>query len=505
MTIVEQLNELRSYGGTRHCQGLSDQAIERFAHQHPKLVEAVERAVGVHRCLRDEFPDILAMNEEPMCRAVQNGLVNFYPGDALNPYVALAASGPWVVTSKGAVLHDSGGYGMLGFGHAPKEIIDSMSQSHVMANVMTPSFSQRRMIDALQRELGHSRDDQPFQQFLCLNSGSESVSVAARLSDINAKEQTDPNGKHAGKPIYQMSLKGGFHGRTDRPAQYSDSSISNYNKHLASFRDRDSLLTVEANNIEHLHEVFAKAHEDGLFIESFFMEPVMGEGNPGQAISVEFYQAARQLTQEHGCLLLVDSIQAGLRAQGCLSVVDYPGFQNVEPPDMETFSKALNGGQYPLSVLAMTEHTAKLYRKGVYGNTMTANPRAMDIAVTVLSLIDESVRQNIRERGEEFLVKFNALKNRLDGQITKVQGTGLLLSCEVSHDFKAYGSDSLEEFMRLHGIGVIHGGENSLRFTPPFDITSEEIDLIVEAVEDAVLHGPKRAEQDQQQDLAKTG
>ena len=50
----------------------------------------------------------------------REGIVNFYPEDAVNPYVALAARGPWIVTSKGAVLHDSGGYGMLGLGHAPE-------------------------------------------------------------------------------------------------------------------------------------------------------------------------------------------------------------------------------------------------------------------------------------------------------------------------------------------------------------------------------------------------
>ena len=47
--------------------------------------------------------------------------------------------------------------------------------------------------------------------------------------------------------------------------------------------------------------------------------------------------------------------------------------------------------------------------------------------------------------------------------------------------------------MRLNGIGVIHGGENSLRFTPHFEVTSEEVDLIVERVKDAMLNGPKVA------------
>ena len=85
----------------------------------------------------------------------------------------------------------------------------------------------------------------------------------------------------------------------------------------------------------------------------------------------------RALSAVVGIVGAVDAIQAGLRTTGYLSIVDYPGFEKLDPPDMETYSKALNAGQYPMSVLAMTEHAAGLYRKGIYGNTMTANPRAV--------------------------------------------------------------------------------------------------------------------------------
>jgi acetylornithine/succinyldiaminopimelate/putrescine aminotransferase len=98
-------------------------------------------------------------------------------------------------------------------------------------------------------------------------------------------------------------------------------------------------------------------------------------------------------------------------------------------------------------------------------------------------------------RGHEFVEKLQALADELggpNGPITKVQGTGLLFSCELTEEYKAYGTGSLEEYMRLNGIGVIHGGENSLRFTPHFEVTSQEVDLIVEHVRDAVLNGPKR-------------
>jgi acetylornithine/succinyldiaminopimelate/putrescine aminotransferase len=326
-----------------------------------------------------------------------------------------------------------------------------------------------------------------------MNSGSESVAVGARIADINTKLMTDPGGRYANRSIRILSLKGGFHGRTQRPAQFSDSTRQNYCRHLASFRDHDSLITVEPNDVEQLRQVYAWAESNGTFIEAFFFEPVMGEGNPGLAIEPAFYAEARRLTQEHGSLLLVDSIQAGLRTHGVLSVIDYPGFESLEAPDMETYSKALNAGQYPLSVLAMNERAAGLYRKGVYGNTMTANPRSLDVACAVLDQLTPELRRNIRERGAEMLDKLRTLMTELGGSITSVQGTGLLLSAALDGErFKSHGTDSIEEFMRLNGINVIHGGRNSLRYTPHFGITSAEVDLLVEATRDALLHGPVR-------------
>ncbi len=359
---------------------------------------------------------------------------------------------------------------------------------------MTPSISQRNFIRSLEKELGHRHNGgNPFAKYLCLNSGSESVSLAARLADVNAKLMTDKDGRYEGRKIKILALSGAFHGRTDRPAQFSHSTLSTYAKHLASFRDRDRLITTPPNDIEALEDVFAQANRDKVFIEAFFIEPVMGEGNPGMGTTREFYDRARTLTQLHGSLLLVDSIQAGLRAQGCLSIVDYPGFEDCESPDMETYSKALNAGQYPLSVLAITAETAELYRKGIYGNTMTSNPRALDVACAVLNEIDDELRQNIRDRGEELLAKLKILSEELDGDIYQIQGTGLLASGELNPEkFKSYGANSTEEYLRKKGISVIHGGKNALRFTPHFRITSEEIDMILAAVKDALVNGPRK-------------
>jgi len=491
MAVIDKLAPLRAHGGKRRTTGLDDAPLVKFAAGHPDLVEAIDAAAAEYERVRAEFPELLDLDEDAQARAIQAGYVNFYSDDTVNPYVALVARGPWIVTLKGAVLHDSGGYGMLGFGHTPQAVLDAMAKPQVMANIMTPNLSQLRFDRALRAEVGHTRGACPYSKFLCLNSGSESVSLAARIADINTKLMTDPGAKYAGRAIKRVVVKGSFHGRTERPALYSDSSRKTYLQHLASFRGEDTMLTVEPYDVAALKQVFADADKNGWFIEAMFLEPVMGEGDPGRSVPVEFYAAARELTKAHGSLLLIDSIQAGLRANGVLSIVDYPGFENQAAPDMETYSKALNAGQYPLSVLAVSERAAGLYRKGVYGNTMTTNPRALDVACTVLAQLTPELRANIRNRGAEAVAKLEQLKTELGGLITKVQGTGLLFSCELAPQFKGYGTGSTEEWLRERGIGVIHGGANSLRFTPHFAIQADELDLLIALVKRSLLEGPR--------------
>ena len=491
MTLLSPLAPLRAHAGARRTTGLDDATVARFAASHPELVEAIEAAAVEYAAVRADIADLLDLDEDAQIRAVQGGYVNFYTDDGVNPYIALVARGPWVITLKGAVLHDSGGYGMLGFGHTPGAVIAAMAKPQAMANIMTPSLSQLRFERALRGAIGMTRGGCPYARFLCLNSGSESVSLAARIADVNTKLMTDPGAKYAGRAVKRVVVKGSFHGRTERPALYSDSSRKAYVQHLASFRNEDSVITVEPYDIEALNKVFADADANGWFVEAMFLEPVMGEGDPGRGVPPAFYAAARELTRSHGSLLLIDSIQAGLRAHGVLSIVDYPGFEGLDAPDMETYSKALNAGQYPLSVLAVGERAASLYRKGLYGNTMTTNPRALDVAVTVLSQVTPELRENIRARGAEALQKLEKLKTELGGLITKVQGTGLLFSCELAPQFKCYGAGSTEEWLRERGIGVIHGGVNSLRFTPNFTISSEEIDLLVSMVGRALKEGPR--------------
>ena len=482
--------QIRKHTGSCFTTGLPDDVILSFIDADPSLKIAIDEAKLSFDTLSSESGlDLQSIDEDSLISTLQSDFVNFYSAATVNPYVAISARGPWIITSHGAVIHDNGGYGMLGMGHGPDDVISSMQKNWVMANVMTASFSQKRLADRLKKEIGHTRGECPFDRFICMNSGSESMTVGMRISDVNALKMTGPGGRHEGKPTRMIAIERAFHGRTDRPAQISHSCKDGYDRNLNTFQNRDNLSLIPANDIHALREAFQQADRDGVFIELLAIEPVQGEGAPGLCIDRNFYDEARKLTKEHGSMLIIDSVQAGLRGQGCLSIVDYEGFQDSEAPDMEAWSKAINAGQFPLSVVGMTADVAELYVTGIYGNTMTTNPRALETAIAVLDRITPDLRQNIRQRGKEFVEGLEMLMNEFPEAILSVQGTGLLVCAELDPDFfPVVGHDKVEMWCRKNGLGVIHGGLNALRFTPHFSITTEEIDMILQIVKKAIIH-----------------
>lgn len=398
----------------------------------------------------------------------QTHVLNFYNPHTIVPFTPVSAKGPWMVASNGAVLYDVGGYGMLGFGHAPDWSLATLAKPHVMANVMTPSPLQERFTDTIRSKIGVNRPDGcPYSHFAFLNSGSESMELATRISDI----------KRSDRPSYHIVLKDGFHGRTGRASTLSDSSRATYQRHLRSFHAPLPVETVEVNDVNQFRTTFEAVSRKGC-VEAVFMEPVMGEGNPGICLSQEFYHEARRLTHEHGSDLVIDSVQAGLRGTGYLSVVDYPHLANEAPPDMEVFSKAISSGQFPLSVLAMRAPIAERFPPGLYGNTMTGNPKALEIGCETLARVDSELTANIRERGEDFKRMLEEVADTFPKVATHVTGSGLLLALHICSDYTVDVEKGLEYICRTNGLNVIHGGANALRFTPHFLITEEEIGLV---------------------------
>jgi 4-aminobutyrate aminotransferase-like enzyme len=402
---------------------------------------------------------------QPALAAIQQGYSNFYHEDSIQPWAAVSGHGPWIMTNENKVVYDMGGYGMLAFGHNPPAVHDALSKEQVMANIMTPNASQHHFWEKLKPEISPH-----YKSIVCLNSGSEGNTLAMRIANIH---------KNA-KPV-RVSMQGSFHGRTDKPAQVSGSCRPAYETHLRDYKTPAPTYFIEPNNIDHAVKTFEQIKRNGEFPEITLLEPVQGEGNPGIPMEPEFYAALRTLTQNAGGLLLADSVQAGWRCRGELSMTRAPGFESLDPPDMETFSKAINGGQFPLSVLCLSEELTANFQRGLYGNTMTGNPRALDVATAVLDEMDTDVRDNIRIQGHNFLENLNGLVNKYPF-LTHATGTGLLLALHM--DPVKMPVLKVEKELRLRGLNVVHGGKNALRFTPWFHVSTAEIQFVTDIMDD---------------------
>jgi acetylornithine/succinyldiaminopimelate/putrescine aminotransferase len=111
--------------------------------------------------------------------------------------------------------------------------------------------------------------------------------------------------------------------------------------------------------------------------------------------------------------------------------------------------------------------------------------------MAVLESFTPALRENIRTQGKALIDGLKKLAEELGDAITGIQGTGLLFSCELNARYKCFGTNSTEDYLRKQGLGVIHGGTRSLRYTPHFAVSAKEVDLIIQLTRDALVNGPK--------------
>ena len=94
------LHEIRSAVGEIATPGLIDDEILSFLESDASLERAINEAYARHREMADEYSELYVRSDETvLITELQGGFVNFYNPATVNPYVALAARGPWIVTS----------------------------------------------------------------------------------------------------------------------------------------------------------------------------------------------------------------------------------------------------------------------------------------------------------------------------------------------------------------------------------------------------------------------
>lgn len=166
-------------------------------------------------------------------------------------------------------------------------------------------------------------------------------------------------------------------------------------------------LTVPFNDLEAVKEVF---HHFGDDIAAVITEPVAGNmgvvpPQPG------FLEGLREITEQHGALLIFDEVMTGFRVDyGCAQ-----GYYNVKP-DLTCLGKVIGGG-LPVGAFGgrrdIMEHIAPagtVYQAG----TLSGNPLAMAAGYATLSQLTEDSYKYFQKLGDRLEEGFRKVATEFD-------------------------------------------------------------------------------------------
>ena len=207
------------------------------------------------------------------------------------------------------------------------------------------------------------------------------------------------------------------------------------------------------------------------------LEPLQGEGGITPATK-EFYQAARELCDETGALLMADEVQTGMGRSGSM----WGYMQHDVEVDVLTTAKALGGG-VPIGAM-MCKESCNVFSPGDHASTYGGNPLACAAGNAVMGAFErDGLLDNVNARGAQLRAGLERLALE-SGCVSEVRGWGLILGMELSESCGFVASDVVAKLLE-GGMLTVPAGQRVVRFVPPLVVSEAEVDEALDKLADA--------------------
>ena len=203
-----------------------------------------------------------------------------------------------------------------------------------------------------------------------------------------------------------------------------------------------------------------------------------------------FLPRLREITREHGILLIADEVQTGFGRTGEMFAVQH---WDVEP-DILVMAKGIASG-LPLSGILARQELMAHWKPGSHGGTYGGNVVSCAAANATLDVIeDEGLVANARDRGAQLLAGLRAIAARYPS-IGDVRGLGLMVAIELVKpgigDGRTPDPDLTKriqaEALARHLIVLTAGTYvNVVRIIPPLVTTAEEVDQALSILDESL-------------------
>ena len=346
-----------------------------------------------------------------------------------------------------------GGIAVNALGHGHPALVSAISKQAGEAIHISNLFASEAQIELAERLLGIAGAT-PGSAVFFANSGAEAVEAAIKLA-----RRTGRTGI--------VAAEGAFHGRTTGALALT---------HKPAYREPFEPLIPGVAHVPYGDEAALRAAV-GDDTAAVVLEPLQGEAGVVGA-GPAYLQLAREVTQAHGALLVLDEIQTGMGRTGTWFAFQQAGVV----PDAITVAKGLGGGVPIGALVTFGPAVSGLLTAGQHGSTFGGNPLAAAAGLAVIGAIEsEGLLEHARSAGEHLAAAVTSLGHPL---VTGVRGAGLLRAVTLSRDVASQAATAL----RGAGFIVNPVAPDAIRLAPPLVVSTAQLDDFVAALP-AVLDG----------------
>jgi 4-aminobutyrate aminotransferase len=218
-------------------------------------------------------------------------------------------------------------------------------------------------------------------------------------------------------------------------------------------------------------------------VAAVMVEPIQGEG--GYLVPPDtFVQRLREITRQHGILLITDEVQSGMGRTGRMFAVEHTGVE----PDIVTMAKGIASGM-PLGV-ATARAEVMSWPPGTHASTFGGNPVSCAAALATLKLLRDSLVGNAEVVGAHLMKGAATLMDK-HSLVGDVRGRGLMIGIELVRDRQTKERATTERDRLIRecfnrGLLVLGAGRNAIRLSPALVLTTDQADTAVRILDEAL-------------------
>jgi putrescine---pyruvate transaminase len=401
---------------------------------------------------------------------------------------ACDAAHVWI-KGDGAVLTDASGTayldGLAGLwnviaGHGRTELADAARDQMVALGFASgyAGGSNRPAIELAERLAALTYPS--INHFFFTSGGAEANETAIKI----ARSFWKMRGKPGKTKVISREL--GYHGVT--LAAMSATGLSAY---WPRFEPRvPGFIHVPALSASELEQAIQREGPES--VAMFLAEPVQGVG--GVIVPPDdYFPRVREICDRHDVLLAADEVITGFGRTGRMFALEHWGVE----PDVLQFAKGITSGYFPFGGVGISDGIAAALESEptpwMHAFTYSAHPVGCAVALRLLDILDrEGLVARAAAQGAHLLKR---LRGALGDHphVGEIRGLGLMCAVEFVQD-----RDTKAEFPAADKVGARINLEAQRRglfsrnradiymLAPPFVITTEQIDRIVDILTDAV-------------------